>query len=80
VQLGEVEVPYFVSNEQPDCDGWATIKISASGRVETIGCHEEMNDAVAQMIAVSLDEGVEPGGNYSVNQDMNDRIRRAAGR
>lgn len=73
-------MPYFVSDEQPDCSGWATIKISPSGQVETIGCHETMNEATAQMIAVSLDEGIEVGGRYSVNEDMNSRIRRAAGR
>ena len=58
-------MPYFVSNEQDDCAGWATIKIDADGTIETIGCHEEMNDAVAQMIAVSLDEGMDPGGEYN---------------
>lgn len=58
-------MPYFVSDEQDDCDGWATIKIDADGTVETIGCHDEMNEAVAQMIAVSLDEGEEPGGEFN---------------
>ncbi len=57
-------MPYFISNEQDDCDGWATIKISEDGDIETIGCHETMNEAVAQMIAISLDEGIEPGGEY----------------
>jgi HK97 family phage prohead protease len=57
-------MPYFISNEQDDCAGWATIKISDDGEIETIGCHETMNDAVAQMIAVSLDEGIDPGGEY----------------
>jgi len=57
-------VPYFISDEQADCAGWATIKIDDDGSVETIGCHETMNDAVAQMVAVSLDEGIEPGGEY----------------
>ena len=57
-------MPYFISDEQDDCAGWATIKIDDDGTIETIGCHETMNDAVAQMIAVSLDEGIEPGGQY----------------
>lgn len=57
-------MPYFISDEQADCAGWATIKIDDDGSVETIGCHETMNDAVAQMVAVSLDEGIEPGGEY----------------
>ena len=71
---------YYISNEQADCPNWATIKISDNGNIETVGCHVEMNDAVGQMIALSLDEGSEPGGEYSVNQNMNNMIRRAAGR
>jgi len=62
-----VSVPYFISNEQDDCAGWATIKIDDDGSIETIGCHETMNEAVAQMVAVSLDEGIEPGGEYEGN-------------
>jgi HK97 family phage prohead protease len=62
-----VSVPYFISNEQADCAGWATIKIDDDGSIETIGCHETMNEAVAQMVAVSLDEGIEPGGEYEGN-------------
>ena len=57
-------MPYFISNEQDDCDGWATIYIEDDGTIETIGCHQNMNDAVAQMVAVSLDEGIDPGGEY----------------
>jgi HK97 family phage prohead protease len=60
-------MPYFISNEQADCAGWATIKIDDDGSIETIGCHETMNEAVAQMVAVSLDEGIEPGGEYESN-------------
>ena len=61
-------MPYFISDEQDDCAGWATIKIDDDGSVETIGCHETMNEAVAQMVAVSLDEGMEPGGMYENNE------------
>ena len=57
-------MPYFISNEQPDCGGWATIKIDDDGAIETIGCHETMTDAVAQMVAVLLEEGMELGGEY----------------
>lgn len=61
-------MPYFISDEQDDCAGWATIKIDDDGSVETIGCHETMNEAMAQMVAVSLDEGMEPGGMYENNE------------
>ena len=73
-------MPYFISNEQDDCAGWATIKIDDDGSIETIGCHETMNEAVAQMVAVSLDEGIEPGGEYEGNsatrQEDNPNMRR----
>lgn len=67
-------MPYFVSNEQDDCAGWATIKIDPDGTIETIGCHEEMNDAVAQMIAISLDEGMDPGGEYNRSLEQRDEV------
>jgi HK97 family phage prohead protease len=69
-------MPYFISDEQDDCAGWATIKIDDDGAIETIGCHETMNDAVAQMLAVSLDEGIEPGGEYdrgAADEDVEER-------
>jgi hypothetical protein len=51
-------MPYFISDEAPDCSGWATIKDDG----EVIGCHVTKQDAVDQMIAVSLAEDMEPGG------------------
>jgi HK97 family phage prohead protease len=73
-------MPYFISNEQADCAGWATIKIDDDGSIETVGCHETMNEAVAQMVAISLDEGIEPGGEYESNgatrQEDNRAMRR----
>lgn len=54
-------MPYFISDQQTDCDGWATIKDDGSGPV-TIGCHASKQDAVDQMVAVSLAEDMPPGG------------------
>lgn len=51
-------MPYFITDEAPDCSGWATIKDDG----EVIGCHMTKQDAVDQMIAVSLAEDMEPGG------------------
>jgi HK97 family phage prohead protease len=51
-------MPYFITDEAPDCSGWATIKDDG----EVIGCHVTKQDAVDQMIAVSLAEDMEPGG------------------
>lgn len=54
-------MPYFISDQQTDCDGWATVKDDGSGPV-TIGCHTAKQDAVDQMVAVSLAEDMPSGG------------------
>lgn len=51
-------MPYFITNESPDCSGWATIKEDG----EVIGCHQTKEDAIAQMVAVSIAEKMPPGG------------------
>lgn len=51
-------MPYFITDTSADCSGWATIKEDG----EVIGCHENKKDAIDQMVAVSLAEGMEPGG------------------
>lgn len=51
-------MPYFITNEEPTCAGWATVKENG----EVIGCHMTKQEAVDQMVAVSLSEGMEPGG------------------
>ena len=51
-------MPYFITDESPDCSGWATIKEDG----EVIGCHETKQDAIDQMVAVSIAEDMEPGG------------------
>jgi HK97 family phage prohead protease len=51
-------MPYFISNNNPDCPGWAVEKEDG----EVIGCHQTKQDAVDQMVAVSLAEDMQPGG------------------
>jgi HK97 family phage prohead protease len=51
-------MPYFITDSSPDCAGWATIKEDG----EVIGCHTTKQDAIDQMVAVSIAEGIEPGG------------------
>jgi HK97 family phage prohead protease len=51
-------MPYFITNDEPTCAGWATVKENG----EVIGCHMTKQEAVDQMVAVSLSEGMEPGG------------------
>ena len=57
-------MPYFVTDESPDCSGWAVVKEDG----EVIGCHTSKAAAQAQMVAISLGEGIEPGGSYSVTR------------
>jgi len=66
-------MPYYISNEMSDCSGWATIKADTPDSTpETIGCHELKDDAIAQMVAVSLSEEVEPMGDWAERQMMID--------
>lgn len=58
-------MPYFISESQSDCAGWATVKEEADGTYTTIGCHENKQDAIDQMVAVSIAEDMEPGGEVS---------------
>jgi len=55
-------MPYYISDKESDCAGWATVKKNPDGSFETIGCHDSKQGAVDQMVAVSLAEGIEPMG------------------
>ena len=55
-------MPYYITENSPDCNGWATIKEDG----EVIGCHTTKQDAIDQMVAVSIAEDMEPGGERSV--------------
>ena len=57
--------PYYISNNPTivDCPAsrpWAVIKDD----METIGCHPTKESARNQMVAVSLAEDIEPGGEW----------------
>lgn len=59
-------MPYFITDKSPDCSGWATIKEDG----EVIGCHETKQDAIDHMVAVSLAEDMEPGGERNSDADV----------
>jgi uncharacterized protein len=67
-------MPYFVTEEGEleGCSGYATVKEDG----EIIGCHTTKQEAIDQMIAVSLAEEMEPGGDYS-QRDLPDNYRPA---
>jgi len=67
-------MPYFISNTNPDCAGWAVEKEDG----EVMGCHQTKQDAIDQMVAVSLAEDMEPGGERAVELNLPTYIQDAA--
>lgn len=74
-------MPYGISDSQSDCSGWATVKEESDGSFTTIGCHETKDDAISQMVAVSIAEDMQPLGevravDLSVPQFIRDNAAR----
>jgi len=69
-------MPYFISDKQSDCAGWATVKEETDGTYTTIGCHENKQDAIDQMVAVSIAEDMQPGGEVN-KRELPDNYRPA---
>lgn len=59
-------MPYYIQNRPIGCDGWATVKEDG----EIIGCHANKDAAIAQMVAVSLAEDMEPGGERAMPGEL----------
>jgi hypothetical protein len=54
-------MPYYIEEGPADCkSGWATT--DSNGK--TISCHETKDQAIKQMVAISLSTGEEPGGDW----------------
>jgi HK97 family phage prohead protease len=69
-------MPYYISQNQSDCDGWAAVKQESDGSYTTIGCHTTKQDAIDQMVAVSIAEDMEPGGEVSSRSEDLKKIER----
>jgi HK97 family phage prohead protease len=65
-------VPYYISDQQSDCSGWATVKQEADGSYTTMGCHDTKQDAIDQMVATSISESIEPGGEVGQRTTVGD--------
>ena len=61
-------MPFGISQTQNDCSGWATVKQEVDGTYTTIGCHGSKQDAIDQMIVVSLAEDMEPLGDVGTRE------------
>lgn len=60
-------MPYFVTDQESSCPNWAMVKDDG----EVMGCHETKQGAIDQMVAVSLAEGIEPGGERKSERQHN---------
>lgn len=55
-------MPYFITDQSPDCPNWATVK--EDGEVIPGGCHATKQEAIDHMVAASLSEDLPAGGEY----------------
>ena len=56
-------MPYYISDKQSGCSGWATLKV-VGGEPTTISCHPTKTAAVKHMVALSLAENIAPAGEF----------------
>lgn len=57
-------MPYFITDTITECDGWAVLKDNG----DIIACHPDKQSAIDQMVAASLNENIEPGGEWQTNE------------
>lgn len=54
-------MPYYIAKDRPGCEGrWSVVK----GNGEVVECQESKEMAIKQMVAMSIGEGTEPGGEW----------------
>jgi uncharacterized protein len=58
-------MPYFITDKSTECDAWAVIKDDG----EVLACHADKQSAIDQMVAVSLAEDIQPGGERNLSGD-----------
>ena len=72
-------MPYFITDQHPDCPGWAVVK--EDGEIIPGGCQTTQEEAIDQMVAASVVEDLEPGGTYEgtfrATRDLPDNYRPA---
>jgi HK97 family phage prohead protease len=64
--------PYFIS-DQTDCPDWAVVKEDNS----VVSCQDSKESAIDQMVALSLAENLEPGGELASTRELPDNYRPA---
>lgn len=54
-------MPYYIYDKSEECEAWSLVKEDG----ELVACHPDKQSAIDQMVAISLAEGIEPGGTYT---------------
>ncbi len=67
-------MPYYITKDAEDCAGWAVV----TAEMEIVGCHLMKQDAIDQMVAVSSNEGIEPGGELEIEDEDEMEMQAAA--
>jgi HK97 family phage prohead protease len=69
-------MPYGISDKQGDCSGWATVKEESDGSYTTMACHDTKQEAIDQMVAISISEDMQPLGEVNSRSQMSKKIER----
>ena len=68
-------MPYYITDKAEGCADWAVVKENG----EVLACHPTKKSAIDQMVAVSIAEGMEPGGTYTEqNRDSAEQLETRA--
>lgn len=67
-------MPYYITKDSDECAGWAVV----TADMEVQGCHLLKQDAIDQMVAISNEEGIEPGGELEIEDDDMEEMQAAA--
>jgi len=63
-------MPFGISSKQSGCSGWAAVVREDDGSYTVIGCHQNKQDAIDQMVAASINEGTDPLGDIDTPNEM----------
>lgn len=63
-------MPYYISDKQSDCAGWAMVKENADGTYETMGCHTTKQDAIDHMVAAAINTDGEAMGELNSRSEI----------
>jgi len=66
-------MPYYITDQNPECEGWATVKEDG----ELLACHATKQDAIDQGVAVALAEDSTFEGELSESRELPDNYRPA---